>query len=73
MLNQLQCHLHQLLERLPNHASAALVAAAPLNVEIAVPVEAVPNVVAIAIAAEGPKAATPAPATTPLPAPPAVF
>src|SRR5699024_9618523 len=57
----------------PNHANAALVAAAPLNVEIAVPVEAVPNVVAIAIAADGPNAATPTPAATPPLAPPAVF
>src|SRR5699024_11254697 len=57
----------------PNHAKAALVAAAPLKADIAVPVEAVPNVVAIAIAADGPNAATPTPATTPPPALPAVF
>ena len=49
----------------PNHASAALVAAAPDKVEMAVPVEAVPNVVATAIAALGAKPATVVPAATP--------
>ena len=49
----------------PSHARAALVAAAPDKAEIAVPVEAVPNVVATAIAAVGPNAATPTPAVTP--------
>ncbi len=46
----------------PNQANAALVAAAPLNVDMAVPVEAIPNVVAIPIAAVGPRAATAIPA-----------
>ena len=45
-------------------------AAAPDNVLIAAPVDAVPNVVAIAIAAVGPIAATPAPASAPAPATP---
>ncbi|OUS68704.1 hypothetical protein B1748_33155 [Paenibacillus sp. MY03] len=49
----------------PSHANAAFVAAAPLNAEMAVPVEAVPKVMATAIAAVGPNAATPAPAATP--------
>lgn len=56
----------------PPHASglakAALVAAAPDMEEIATPVEAVPKVVAHAIAAAGPKQATPAPARAPAPA-----
>ena len=47
----------------PSHANAAFVAAAPLNEEMAVPVEATPKVVAIPIAAVGPSitTATPAP------------
>ena len=49
----------------PSHANAALVAAAPLNVEMAVPVEATPKVVAIPIAAVGPIVATATPALTP--------
>ena len=49
----------------PNQANAALVAAAPLKAEIAVPVDATPNVVAIPIAAVGPRAATPTPKPTP--------
>ena len=49
----------------PNHASAAFVNAAPLKADIAVPVEAAPNVVAIPIAAVGPSAATATPAPTP--------
>ena len=40
-------------------------AAAPDNVEIAVPVDAVPKVVAIAMAADGPRAAIPTPAIAP--------
>ena len=53
----------------PNHAKAAFVAAAPDNAEIAVPVEAVPNVVAIHIATLGAKDATAAPPRTPEPIP----
>ena len=49
----------------PSHASAALVAAAPDKVEIAAPVDAVPNVVATHIAAEGARLATAIPAVTP--------
>ena len=49
----------------PNHAKAAFVAAAPLKDEIAVPVDATPNVVAIPIAAVGPIVTT----VTPRPAP----
>lgn len=55
----------------PNQASAALVAAAPDNEAMAVPVDAVPNVVAIAIAAVGPNAATAPPTATPPTATPA--
>ena len=57
----------------PNQASAALVAAAPDRAEIAVPVEAVPNVVATHIAAVGPIAAIAPPAPTPAAAPTAPF
>lgn len=53
----------------PSHAKAALVAAAPDNVDIAVPVEAVPNVVATHIAALGAKLATAIPPATPAPTP----
>ena len=49
----------------PAHASAALVAAAPDSAEIAVPVDATPNVVATAIATVGPTAATATPAPAP--------
>lgn len=49
----------------PSQAKAAFVAAAPLKDEIAVPVEATPNVVATPIAAVGPNATT----ATPSPAP----
>ena len=49
----------------PSHARAALVAAAPLNADIAVPVDATPKVVAIPIAAVGPRATTATPAPTP--------
>ena len=49
----------------PSQARAALLAAAPERVEMAVPVEAVPNVVATHIAALGVKAATAAPPATP--------
>lgn len=52
----------------PSHASAACDAAAPDRVEIAVPVDAVPNVVAIHIAADGAMLATAAPAAIPPPA-----
>ena len=55
----------------PSHASAAFVAAAPDSAEIAVPVDAVPNVVATHIAAVGAMNATDAPAAIPAPAPPA--
>ena len=55
----------------PNHARAALVAAAPDNVDIAAPVDAVPKVVATHIAAVGAMNATDAPAASPAPAPPA--
>ena len=37
-------HKNSMQQRNPSHAKAALVAAAPDNVDIAVPVEAVPNV-----------------------------
>ena len=47
----------------PSHANAALAAAAPPKDDIAAPVLAVPNVVAIAIAAAGPPTATAPPAT----------
>lgn len=57
----------------PNQASAAFVAAAPDKAEIAVPVEAVPNVVATHIAAVGPIAAIAPPAPTPAAAPTAPF
>ena len=57
----------------PSQASAALVAAAPESVEIAAPVEAVPNVVATHIAAVGAMNATDAPAARPAPAPAAAF
>ena len=50
----------------PIHARAALVAAAPDSDEIAVPVEAVPNVVAIHIAALGATEATSVLRTAPL-------
>ena len=53
----------------PSHAKAALVAAAPDSVDIAVPVEAVPNVVATHIAALGAKLATAIPPATPAPTP----
>ena len=53
----------------PNHANAAFVAAAPDSADIAVPVEAVPKVVAIHIAALGAKLATAIPLVTPAPAP----
>ena len=49
----------------PSHANAALVAAAPLKVEMAVPVDATPKVVAIPIATVGPIVTT----ATPIPAP----
>ncbi|PHM11266.1 hypothetical protein CK516_03525 [Nostoc sp. 'Peltigera malacea cyanobiont' DB3992] len=52
----------------PNKAKAALVAAAPEREDIATPVDAVPKVVANAIAAVGPRKASPAPATNPAPA-----
>ena len=55
----------------PSHASAAFVAAAPERVDIAAPVEAVPNVVATHMAAVGAIKATDAPAASPAPAPPA--
>ena len=42
----------------PNQANAALFAAAPVKLEIAVPVDATPKVVATPIAAVGPKVAT---------------
>ena len=54
---------------LPIHANAAFCATHPDNVLIAVPVEAVPNVVAILIKAVGAIDATPNPAA----APPAIF
>ena len=57
----------------PSQARAALVAAAPDKAEIAVPVDAVPKVVATHIAAVGAKAVTAAPAATPAPAVPASF
>ena len=53
----------------PSQAKAAFVAAAPLSAEIAVPVDATPNVVAIPIAVAGPSATTATP--TPTPAAPA--
>ncbi|MFC5128344.1 hypothetical protein ACFPRL_36335 [Pseudoclavibacter helvolus] len=53
----------------PSHAMAALLAAAPESVEIAVPVDAVPKVVATHIAAVGATLATAAPAVMPAPAP----
>ena len=62
-LNFFGAYIHQ--------ASAALVAAAPDSALIAVPVDAVPNVIAIPMAADGPRAATPTPAATPPPATPA--
>ena len=49
----------------PSQARAALVAAAPDRAEMAVPVEAVPKVVATAMATDGPKAASPTPAVAP--------
>ena len=49
----------------PSHARAALVAAAPDRAEMAVPVDAVPKVVATAMATDGPKAASPTPAVAP--------
>ena len=52
----------------PSQAKADDVAAAPVSVDIATPVDAVPNVVAIAMAAPGPKVAMPAPKATPVPA-----
>ena len=52
----------------PNHANAAFVAAAPLKADMAVPVEATPNIVAIPIAALDPRATTATPA--PMPAAP---
>ena len=58
----------------PSHANAALVAAAPDKVEIAVPVDATPKVVAIPIAAVGPIVATATPRAlnvAPAPEPPA--
>lgn len=57
----------------PSQARAALSAAAPDSVEIATPVEAVPNVVAIHIATVGAIIATVAPAARPAPALPAAF
>lgn len=75
-------HLFYLLQSVPlyiaihqefSKAKAAFVAAAPLNVEIAVPVEATPKVVAIPIAAVGPIAATATPALTPAAPAPAFF
>ena len=57
----------------PNQAKAALVAAAPLKAEIAVPVDATPNVVAIPIAAVGPRVTTATPAPTPAAPCPAVL
>jgi hypothetical protein len=56
---------------LRSHASAAFVAAAPDNADIAVPVDATPYVVAIPIATAGVSAATAIPAaipTAPVPA-----
>ena len=55
----------------PSQANAAFVAAAPESAEIAVPVDAVPKVVATHIAAVGAINATDAPAASPAPAPPA--
>ena len=57
----------------PSQASAAFVAAAPDNAEMAVPVEAVPKVVANHMAALGAAAAIAAPAPTPAIAPVAPF
>ena len=51
----------------PSQAMAALDAAAPLKAEIAVPVEAVPKVVATHIAAVGAVLATKPPAVKPAP------
>lgn len=55
----------ELLLPQPSQASAALVAAAPLKVAMVVPVDAVPKVVAMAGAAVGANASTPAPGATP--------
>ena len=49
----------------PNQAKAALVAAAPLKAEMAVPVDATPKVVATPIATVGPRVTTATPAPTP--------
>ena len=57
----------------PSQARAALVATAPERVEIAVPVDAVPKVVATHNAAVGAMLATAAPAVNPAPAPAADF
>ena len=57
----------------PSQASAAFVATAPDRLEIAVPVEAVPKVVATHIIAVGAMLATAAPPATPAAAPKPIF
>ena len=57
---------------LRSHASAALVAAAPDNADIAVPVDATPNVVATPIATVGASVTTATPVAIPAAPAPAV-
>ena len=57
----------------PSQANAAFVAAAPLNAEIAVPVDATPKVVATPIATVGPIVTTATPILAPAAPAPAFF